>query len=162
MSGRPAQTYGEQNGSPAYRQTINQAFLRLNQARSYFWEDMSRSGEPSSEIHHEFELALMDVYELLRPYKIEEEAIRKIWDQSNLDALPKLCFQQESTTEVSVTGGRVKEKKKTDITHAQPDTLVNASEAFDLIAYKLGFLPTPSTSRKKSKLSTNAAEKPIA
>lgn len=154
---RAASSYEQENGSLAYRRSINEAFFRMNRARHEFRDDMSLVGQARDEPHRELELALLNVYSLLRPYKFEEEEIRQLWQQAGLDALPDECFQQVVNEQVNVSGGRVDTNTSVEVTHAQPQTLLNAAEAFDMIAQKLGFLPEPATSRKTSLL-TNVAE----
>lgn len=138
-----------QRGSNAYAQNLTEAIDDMHQARRIYRQVKSERGGCPQHIHQLFEQAVLEAYDEMLPFTIENEEIAQLWEEADLDTLPDRCARVHTESTPNTSGGRATVDHEEHMISCPIPVLIRVSHTFDMMATKLGFNVDTSKSRKR-------------
>lgn len=151
----------EEHTPRPYSRTLKAAIERMHQRRSELIQTKIAHGRPDERTHARFEESVLTMFYELRPFATDHPQAESIWNESNLERLPKICGQIKRRPQSTVSGGIAVSNVSTEISHADPDELLVASEKMDEIAHTLGFAPSVNENTPTYKLTQEDYDEPV-
>lgn len=154
-------TEEDTNSPNAYSRTLQGAIERMHKRRSEMIQAKIARGGPDEATHIRFEEAVLTMFYELRPFAIDHPQAGSDWAESGVESLPQICGRVEETEKTDFSGGFATYDTNVEIKHAEPSTLLEASEIMDKIAHKLGFAPSTDSKTPIYHLSHDDYDEPV-
>ena len=130
----------ESPGMSRAERRVQSALDELHHCRAEFRRALQLGSVPQG-VHLQFQQAMFDVFDELRPFRdeVEDEWMDAAPYENGLDALPSLGSRTRTQTSISISGGVPQTDSSTEPVLMQPALLLDISHNLDDISEKLGF-----------------------